>query len=55
MASGVLPYDVARRMVDWALPDGRLATIAAAGHAVMMDNPIEFSASVSGFLSNISA
>jgi pimeloyl-ACP methyl ester carboxylesterase len=55
MASGVLPYDVARRMVDRALPDGQLATIAAAGHAVMMDNPAEFSASVGGFLANIPA
>ena len=55
MGSGVLPYDVARRMVDRALPDGRLATIAAAGHAVMMDNPVEFSASVGGFLASLPA
>jgi pimeloyl-ACP methyl ester carboxylesterase len=52
--SGVLPNDVARRMVDRTLPDGRLATIAAAGHAVMMDNPVEFSTSVGGFLTSIS-
>jgi pimeloyl-ACP methyl ester carboxylesterase len=55
MGSGVLPYDIARRMVDQALPDGRLATIAGAGHTVMMDNPVEFSASVSGFLTRIPA
>jgi pimeloyl-ACP methyl ester carboxylesterase len=55
MGSGVLPYDVACRMVDRALPNGRLATIAAAGHAVMMDNPVEFSASVGDFLASIPA
>lgn len=55
MGSGVLPDDVARRMVDRALPDARLMTITAAGHAVMMDNPAEFSAGVSGFLAGISS
>jgi pimeloyl-ACP methyl ester carboxylesterase len=55
MGSGVLPSDVARRMVDHALSAGRLATIPGAGHAVMMDNPGEFANSVVGFLSDISA
>jgi pimeloyl-ACP methyl ester carboxylesterase len=52
--SGVFPSEVANRMVERALWDGRLATIGAAGHAVMMDNPAEFSASVATFLSGIS-
>lgn len=49
--SGVLPHDVASRMAEQTLVDGRLATIAFAGHAVMMDNPAQFSASVIEFLS----
>jgi pimeloyl-ACP methyl ester carboxylesterase len=53
--SGVFPSDVAGRMVERTLWDGRLATIAAAGHAVMMDNPAEFSARVFDFLSGIPA
>lgn len=53
--SGVLPSDVASRMAERTLWDGRLATIAAAGHAVMMDNPAEFSASVIDFLSRVPA
>jgi pimeloyl-ACP methyl ester carboxylesterase len=53
MSSGVLPYDVARRMVDRTLPHGRLETIDAAGHAVMMDNPAAFSACVGGFLTSV--
>jgi len=53
LGSGVLRHDVANRMVETTLTDGRLATIAAAGHSVMMDNPVEFSASVTGFLSGI--
>ncbi|MGA2792929.1 MAG: alpha/beta hydrolase [Roseiarcus sp.] len=53
--SGVLPSDVASRMAERTLWDGRLATIAAAGHAVMMDNPAEFSASVIDFLTGIAA
>jgi pimeloyl-ACP methyl ester carboxylesterase len=40
-------------MVERTLPDGQLTTIAAAGHAVMMDNPAEFSAGVIGFLAGI--
>jgi pimeloyl-ACP methyl ester carboxylesterase len=54
-ASGVLPSDVASRMAERTLWDGRLATIDAAGHAVMMDNPAEFSASVIDFLTGIPA
>jgi pimeloyl-ACP methyl ester carboxylesterase len=55
MGSGVFPYDVAGRMVERSLSAGRLATIAAAGHSVMLDNPAELSASVVGFLAGIPA
>lgn len=55
MGSGVLPYDVANRMVERTLPAGRLATIGGAGHAVMIDNPLEFSNKVTDFLAGISA
>jgi pimeloyl-ACP methyl ester carboxylesterase len=48
-ASGVFPRDVAARMIE-RMPTGRLQTIGAAGHAVMMDNPAEFSARVAEFL-----
>jgi pimeloyl-ACP methyl ester carboxylesterase len=53
IGSGVLPSDVATRMVERALPTGRLATIGAAGHAVMMDNPNDFSNSVASFLGDL--
>jgi pimeloyl-ACP methyl ester carboxylesterase len=51
--SGVLSADVANRMVERALWNSQLATVPAAGHAVMIDNPAEFSASVIRFLSGI--
>jgi pimeloyl-ACP methyl ester carboxylesterase len=52
-ASGVFPIDVANRMVERALWNGQLVTLAAAGHAVMLDVPAEFSASIVRFLSRI--
>jgi pimeloyl-ACP methyl ester carboxylesterase len=55
MASGILPHDVAVRMAEQTLSAGRLTTIGGAGHAVMMDNPGEFSSSVVNFLSGIAA
>jgi pimeloyl-ACP methyl ester carboxylesterase len=55
MASGVFPGDVATRMAERALSAGRLATIGAAGHAVMMDNPSEFGNSVVSFLGNLAS
>jgi esterase len=48
-ASGVFPRDVAARMVE-RMPGAQLQSIGAAGHAVMMDNPTEFSARVAEFL-----
>jgi pimeloyl-ACP methyl ester carboxylesterase len=49
--SGVFPRDVAARMVERMLPGTRLQTVSGAGHAVMMDNPAEFSGNIEGFLS----
>jgi esterase len=54
-ASGVFPRDVATRMVEQTLSGSRLETIGAAGHAVMMDNPVEFSSKVDEFLTSIVA
>jgi pimeloyl-ACP methyl ester carboxylesterase len=48
-ASGVFPRDVATHMIE-RLPVGQLLSISGAGHAVMMDNPAEFSARVAQFL-----
>jgi pimeloyl-ACP methyl ester carboxylesterase len=53
MGSGVLPYDVPGRMVERLHSVGRLATVAGAGHSVMLDNPAELSAAVVGFLAAI--
>jgi pimeloyl-ACP methyl ester carboxylesterase len=52
--SGVLPQDVASRMVEGMLVSD-LATIEAAGHDVIMDNPDGFSSCVKGFLSPLVA
>jgi pimeloyl-ACP methyl ester carboxylesterase len=48
--SSVVPPDVASRMAEHALPVGRLAVIAGAGHSVMMDRPDEFTDAVIQFL-----
>ena len=53
--SGVFPVDVAARMVERTLPGGSLQTIGVAGHAVMMDNPTEFTSTVEGFLTKFAA
>lgn len=47
-ASDVLSPDVAERMVE-ALPQGRLAVVAQAGHSVMTDNPEGFAEAVAAF------
>jgi pimeloyl-ACP methyl ester carboxylesterase len=49
-ASDVLSPEVAERMVERALPDGRLATVARAGHSVMTDNPEGFAEAVGSFV-----
>jgi pimeloyl-ACP methyl ester carboxylesterase len=48
-ASDVLSADVADRMVDEVLADGRLAVVSAAGHSVMTDNPDGFRDAVCAF------
>jgi pimeloyl-ACP methyl ester carboxylesterase len=50
--SAVLSRAVAQRMVE-VLPRGQLATINAAGHSVMLDNPTEFERTVLAFLENV--
>ena len=52
MGSGVLPYDVAARMAERG-SSAKLATIPGAGHAVMLDNPAESSATIVDFLGAI--
>ncbi len=49
-ASDVLSADTADRMVDEALPNGRLAVVAQAGHSVMTDNPEAFRDAVCAFV-----
>jgi pimeloyl-ACP methyl ester carboxylesterase len=48
-ASDVLDPDTAERMVDEALPNGRLEVIPRAGHSVMLDNPAGFLAGIARF------
>jgi pimeloyl-ACP methyl ester carboxylesterase len=49
-ASDILSPEVADRMVDEVLQDGRLAIVAQAGHSVMTDNPEGFRDAVAGFV-----
>ena len=49
-ASDVLSADVADRMADEALANGKLAVIPASAHSVMTDNPEGFAEAVSGFV-----
>lgn len=48
--SSVLTPRVAQRMTEEVLPDGQLAIVRQAGHAVMLDNPGEFHRVVERFL-----
>lgn len=48
-ASDILSPDCAERMVEDALPDGRLAVVPRAGHSVMLDNPEGFAEAVADF------
>lgn len=52
-ASAVVSRASAEKMVS-ALPNGEIATIRCAGHAVMMDNPAEFESVVMAFLGRLS-
>jgi pimeloyl-ACP methyl ester carboxylesterase len=49
-ASDILSPDVAARMVDDVLRNGRLAVVPQAGHSVMTDNPRGFNDAVASFV-----
>ena len=49
-ASDVLSADVADKMVDDVLRQGRLEVIPRAGHSVMLDNPEAFEKALAGFV-----
>lgn len=49
-ASDILSPEVADRMVDEVLPNGRLAVVPQAGHSVMTDNPEGFRDLVAAFV-----
>ena len=49
-ASDVLSADVADKMADEVLKQGKLEVIARAGHSVMLDNPEGFEKALSGFV-----
>jgi pimeloyl-ACP methyl ester carboxylesterase len=49
-ASDVLSPETADRMVDEALPQGQLAVVARAAHAVMLENPEGFNQAVTAFV-----
>jgi pimeloyl-ACP methyl ester carboxylesterase len=49
-ASDVLSAEIADRMVDEVLPQGKLAVIPQASHSVMTDNPEGFNHAVGTFV-----
>jgi pimeloyl-ACP methyl ester carboxylesterase len=49
-ASDILSPEIADRMVDDVLANGRLAVVAQAAHSVMTDNPPGFAAAVASFV-----
>ena len=49
-ASDILAPEIADRMVDDVLPNGKLAVVPQAGHSVMTDNPEGFRDAVAGFV-----
>jgi pimeloyl-ACP methyl ester carboxylesterase len=49
-ASDVLSADVADKMADDVIPNGKLEVVARAGHSVMLDNPEAFEKALSGFI-----
>jgi pimeloyl-ACP methyl ester carboxylesterase len=49
-ASDILSPDVAERMAEEVLPQGRLAVVARASHSVMTDNPEGFAEAVCAFV-----
>jgi 3-oxoadipate enol-lactonase len=49
-ASDVLSADVADKMADDVIPNGKLEVVARAGHSVMLDNPEAFEKALAGFV-----
>jgi pimeloyl-ACP methyl ester carboxylesterase len=49
-ASDILGPEIADRVVEEVLPNGRLAVVPQAGHSVMSDNPAGFLDAVSAFV-----
>jgi pimeloyl-ACP methyl ester carboxylesterase len=49
-ASDVLSADVADKMADEVIPNGKLEVIARAGHSVMLDNPEAFEKALCAFV-----
>src|SRR5262245_5932644 len=49
-ASDVLSADVADKMADDVLKNGKLEVVARAGHSVMLDNPEAFEKALAGFV-----
>jgi pimeloyl-ACP methyl ester carboxylesterase len=49
-ASDIVSADVAERMADDILPQGKLAVVPQAGHSVMTDNPDGFRRTVADFV-----
>jgi pimeloyl-ACP methyl ester carboxylesterase len=49
-ASDVLSQEIAERMVEDALPKGRLHVIPRASHSVMLDNPAAFTSALCSFV-----
>ena len=49
-ASDVLSADVADKMADDVIPNGKLEVVARAGHSVMLDNPEAFEKALASFV-----
>jgi pimeloyl-ACP methyl ester carboxylesterase len=49
-ASDILSPEIADRMVEDVLQNGRLAVVPQAGHSVMTDNPSGFNEAVAAFV-----
>ena len=49
-ASDIMSPDVADKMVEEVLPNGKLAIVPQAGHSVMTDNPEGFKQMVGEFV-----
>ena len=52
-ASAILGKRIAEKMVNEIIPDAQLTIISRAGHALMVDNPKEFTEKLISFIKNI--